>query len=150
MFHFGNVLSCILVIFAFRMSKLELELHNLTLWCLNPWLGIFFIVGGSRLSFVLFIYSGRQLAFSVSSWSGALFQNRTYWDRSVLFWLPKDTVPSSWRQALILSRWTTHLSEDIVVLLTSGSHSKKPLRPLQSPQMIELVSLWVAWMTNWL
>jgi hypothetical protein len=30
------------------------------------------------LSYVLFIYLGRQLAFSVSSWPGASFQNRTY------------------------------------------------------------------------
>jgi hypothetical protein len=57
---------------------------------------------------VLFIYSGRQLAFSVSSWPGASFQNRTYWDRSALFWIPEVTVPSNWRQAVIVSRGTTH------------------------------------------
>jgi hypothetical protein len=33
------------------------------------------------------------------------------------------------------------LSEDLVVLLTSRSHLKKSLRPVQSPLMIELVSL---------
>jgi hypothetical protein len=74
-----------------------------------------------KLSTVLFIYSERQLAFSVSSWPGASFQNRTYWDGSALFWIPENTVPSSWRQAVVISRWTTHLSrvsenQDKVVL----------------------------------
>jgi hypothetical protein len=36
---------------------------------------------------VLFIYPGRQLAFSVSSWPGSSFQNRIYWYRSALFWM---------------------------------------------------------------
>jgi hypothetical protein len=42
-FYFGNVLSCSVVSFAFRTSTLVLEFHSLALWCLNPWLGIFFI-----------------------------------------------------------------------------------------------------------
>jgi hypothetical protein len=35
------------------------------------------------------------------------------------------------------------LTEDLVVLLLSRSHSKKPLRPLQSPLMIELVGVYL-------
>jgi hypothetical protein len=48
-FYFGNVLSCSVVSFAFRTSTLVLEFHSLALWCLNPWLGIFFMVRGCRV-----------------------------------------------------------------------------------------------------
>jgi hypothetical protein len=31
-------------------------------------------------------------------WPGTSFQYRSYWDCSSLFWIPEDTMPSSWRQ----------------------------------------------------
>jgi hypothetical protein len=48
---------------------------------------------------------------SVSSWPGASFQNRTYWDCSSLFCIAEDTVPSSWRQAVLISRWISREDE---------------------------------------
>jgi hypothetical protein len=40
---------------------------------------------------------------------GASFQNRSYWDRSALFWIPEDTLPSSWWQ---LSSWADEQAID--------------------------------------
>jgi hypothetical protein len=39
----------------------------------------------------MLIYHPFSSIDSVSSWHGALFQNRTYWDSSAVFWIPEFT-----------------------------------------------------------
>jgi hypothetical protein len=68
-FYFGNVLRCSAVSFAFRTSTLVLELHSLALWCLNPWLGIFLMVGGCR--------------FPLSEDLVVLLTSRSHWKKSL-------------------------------------------------------------------
>jgi hypothetical protein len=47
--------------------------------------------------------SKRFSAQSVSSWPGALFQSRIYWDSSVLFWIPEEVIIYS------VDTWPVHL-----------------------------------------
>jgi hypothetical protein len=58
---------------------------------------------------MLFICKAKTCLRPKALWSGASFENRSYWDRSFLFWIRKDTVPSSWRRARLPSRWTGHM-----------------------------------------
>jgi hypothetical protein len=52
--------------------------------------------------YVLFICKTKSRLRPKALWPGASFQNRSYWDRSSLFWIREDTLLTSWRQ---LSSW---------------------------------------------
>jgi hypothetical protein len=60
-----------------------------------------------------FIYNVFSSIDSVSSWPGALFQNRVYWDSSDLFWDTRKHRVFFDRQLILcqLARWRWHMSQ---------------------------------------
>jgi hypothetical protein len=58
-----------------------------------------------------FIYNVFSSIDSVSSWPGALFQNRVYWDSSDLFWDTRKHRVFFDRQLILcqLARWRWHM-----------------------------------------